>query len=237
MKHLLPAFALLISSLFAPVAVSAAPLVCSGPTGLVYILAVSCAAANVGGFPGFTVGNCLVVQADFSLGGGACGGGGGSNFPTGIMTGIPGADGPFAVVSSLGGPVSFTTNSVITVSPLNVPGSDLLITDSTNGAILAVDSFGNIGLGVAGISSGNINTWGTVTGGQVISRGQASGGVTSAPGYVDSGSSGASMQLGQSGAPSGLCIPGSLYTQFDGTLATTLYVCGPDTAWHAVTIP
>lgn len=93
MKHTLSVFALIIGSLFAPVAVSAAPLVCNGPAGLTYALASSCAAANVGVFPGFTVGNCLVVLTDFSFGGGACGGGGGSplgtfaSFQTGSTSG------------------------------------------------------------------------------------------------------------------------------------------------------
>jgi hypothetical protein len=80
MKNLLASLtssALLIGSLFAPVAVSAAPLICNGPGGLVFALADSCAAANVGVFPGFTIGQCLVIQADLSLAGGTCGGGGG----------------------------------------------------------------------------------------------------------------------------------------------------------------
>jgi Pectate lyase superfamily protein len=39
-----------------------------------------------------------------------------------------------------------------------------------------------------------------------------------------------------SGAPSGACVSGSLYTNTAGTLTTTLYVCVA-TAWNAVTIP
>ncbi len=132
MKSAITTAALILGSLFAPVAVAAAPLVCSGPTGLVYVLSASCAASNVGVFPGFTVGNCLVVQSDFSLGGGACGGGGGSNFPTGITTGVPGVDGPFAIVSSSSGPVTF-----------NTVGGDLNISDSSNGRIFLMDNAGN----------------------------------------------------------------------------------------------
>lgn len=98
MKHLISVLILVSGMMVAPVQASAAPLVCSSANGLVYVLAASCAAANVDVMPGFTVGNCLVVQADFSLGGGACGGGGGSNFPTGITTGVPATDGPLAVV-------------------------------------------------------------------------------------------------------------------------------------------
>jgi hypothetical protein len=136
--------ALVSCMLFAPIKAQSAPLICSGPTGLVYVLAASCTAASLGVLPGFTVGNCLVVQSDFSLGGGACGGGGGSNFPTGITTGVPGIDGPFAVVASLGGPVTFSTSSTTGVGPYFF-GNDLLITDSVNGPIVVIDNAGDAG--------------------------------------------------------------------------------------------
>lgn len=221
MKHWLPTFALLISSLFAPVAVSAQPLVCNGPSGLVYVTVSSCATGNVGTFGGAPVGDCLVVDSLLELTFGACGGGGGgSNFPTGITTGIPGSNGPFAIVASAGGPVGFTTNNTTCLPAGNqVFGADLCINDNVNGFIFGIDSSGDVGIGSAtGGPASFITNGGTFTGGNFIS--------TVSPGYTDGTAGGASMRLGQAGAPTGTCASGSIYTRNDGTtLATTRYTC------------
>jgi hypothetical protein len=167
--------------------------------------------------PGIVSGQCVAAGTGIYLIGVACGGGGGgSNFPTGITTGVPGTDGPFAIVSSVSGPVSFTTNSTMAAGPAgsSVAGTDLLVTDSTNGPILALDLTGDLGLADSiAVPLVLANT------------------------YEDITNDLATLSLGRVGAPSGSCTPGSIYTSATGgTLTTTLYVCVLG-LWHAVTIP
>ncbi len=104
-----------------------------------------------------------------------------NNFPKGIKTGIVGADGPFAAVASLGGPVTFSTNSTTcSIGPLPTQGADLCITDSINGGTLSLDSLGNMGL------LGNLGASGIVN----------SGGLTNSGSYTDhTGSPGSDGQV------------------------------------------
>jgi hypothetical protein len=232
MKQALTTFAILIGSLFAPVAASAAPLICNGPSGLVYALASSCATANVGVFPGFTVGNCLVIQADFSLGGGACGGGGGptlagtqtwtgvntyTNTAGGLSVGTSGVDGPrIQIQSGSGGfnvPNFLGANSTHNCAGVN--GDFLYFGDALGGGDVFTISSAN----AVGFCNNPVKFSHTVT-------------LSGSPALVDASNNSASMQLGQSGAPSGACVSGSIYTRSDGTVGAAEYICY-GSVWHA----
>ena len=128
MKHFIPAFALLISSLFAPVAASAAvaPFVCNGPSGLVYILQLSCVQSNVGVFPAANVGQCLVVQNDLSLGFAACVG---SGFVSSVSASAPLASSGGATPNiSLTGIVPIANGGTGSAAPSETAGSGISIT-------------------------------------------------------------------------------------------------------------
>jgi hypothetical protein len=170
----------------------------------------------------------------------ASGGGGGSNFPTGITTGVPGSDGPFATVASAGGPVGFTTNILATCGAGGATANDLLISDSGNGHIVCLDNAGNLEILGQFDANGGINSFGgpivSDTGVRAPVFFQTSPGFSSFGGYTDTSGSMATMQLGQTGAPSGACNSGSIYTRNDGGAGTTLYGCYSST-WHAATTP
>src|ERR1700678_4164341 len=126
MKHALSGFALIIGSLFAPVAVQAAPFVCSGPSGLVYVLAVSCAQANVGVFPATSSGQCLVVQADLSIGFASCGG---SGTVTSVTASTPlASSGGAAPNISLTGIVPVANGGTGSATPSETAGTGISIT-------------------------------------------------------------------------------------------------------------
>ncbi len=73
-------------------------------------------------------------------------------------------------------------------------------------------------------SSGNVGIQQTLHAGQVTSS------------MYNDAASGASMSLGQTGAPSGACASGSIYTRADGTPGATFYAC-ESTVWVAATTP
>lgn len=274
MKNLILTLSLIAGMLIAPGAASAAPLVCSGSSGLVYVLATSCTAASLGVFPGFTVGNCLVVQSDFSLGGGACGGGGGG------VTSVTSANPLFLTVSP-------TTGDVVVGLPTDVrtcdgvAGSEFALLMPTNfgvhpgmtfngnqvafcgGALLSQNGFASASFGPAdstittqqyainsvGASLTAIGSSATDTVSGVdcqnyeidinnnspafcISNGLKAGFASS----VSIGGTSATIILGQTGAPSGACVSGSLYTRSDGGVGSTLYACEAS-AWVAAGTP
>jgi hypothetical protein len=223
MRHLLSCFALIGAGLIAPVAVQAAPLICNGPSGLVYVLQTSCAAANVGVFPGFTVGDCLVVQADLSFGDGTCGGGGGgptlagNNVFTGMNTfnnatlpitlgtsGTPGTFLEWGMAPTVGGTFA-SLGSSLSTTVAGITGSAMLITNVHNGnPLLALDRQGRLGIGA------NIDGLGSL----VIS------GQISAGGRIDVMSS----TVGGNGTP----VPPTYY--LDGATAVAQ-------TYHCVTTP
>lgn len=131
-----------------PVRSNAAPLICqsvqNGITTLVPVLGTSCAAAfvahNTSSIPGLVNNTCpKVVGGDLVYV--SCSGISLSDFPTGITTGVPGSDGPFAIVASSGGPVTFNTRSP---GCITFNACDLAINDSSNGDILLLTAGGQL---------------------------------------------------------------------------------------------
>lgn len=195
--------------------VSAAPLVCSGPTGLVYVLAASCAESNVGVFPGFTVGNCLVVQSDFSLGGGTCGGGG-AVIPTPSATGqlISTTNGSTFSLLNVG-----ATGQVLTVaggvpawaSP--APGGASL---SANQTFTGANTFSNsagISVGPAGdIDVPTVIKWGSANAGAISLGSDTTKTCAGIPGFslalVDAGGAALTSSDGGTGVCSNLFVNG-----------------------------
>jgi hypothetical protein len=148
MKHLIPTFALLIGSLFAPVAVSAqTPIVCSGPSGLVYTISpgqfpyspVQCSDENVGNFPAATSGQCLVVNAYLALVFGACPLAQGGIFtqPVFFDEGLSGDGGATLVYPSNLNADGLNTCTITAGTTCSTPPNNVFTT-STNGCLAQV---------------------------------------------------------------------------------------------------
>jgi hypothetical protein len=188
--------------------------------------------------PGIVSGQCVAAGTGIYLIGVACGGGGGgSNFPTGITTGIPGTDGPFAVVASAHGPVGFTTSSTTCLPANSTCGSDLLITDPIAGPVVAIDTGGNIEAAGTIAADSGLLVGNSSTGADVLILTSTSGGLIDFQGATGTQCSSGSLCMQYAGPPTGPCSTGAIYTNANAvSLTTVLYVCEAST-WHAVTIP
>jgi hypothetical protein len=216
----------------------------------VYVLAASCQAVNVGVFPGFTAGQCLVVQSDFSLGGGACGGGAGNptlagnNTWTGINSftnaagtnlGVNGVDASCKANVGQGSNGNFNytcfgADSTIScsVAGTTITADDLVIGNGTFNQYMCVDNAQNVMFpGIVYI--GSLTVGGFTSGGSLTAIGNVTGNA-----FVSNrvGGTAAIMVLGVPGAPSGVCPSGSIFMRSDGGAGTTFYTCVAS-AWVA----
>ncbi len=274
MKNLIACLILISGILFIPVRSDAnVTLICTTPSGVVSVFAISCASAYPGNktssLPGLTSGLCAkVISADLAMG--TCSSGG-----------ITSINGDSTLVQTIVG------DSFITVSQGGGGETDLNLNSSNLAQLDGNNTFSGTNTFSLGINSGSPNsystfgTFGVGTGGTVVIDNSAThcsvatnvsafrishspvgilfcmdisgrtefsntvnvnadlsstGTIIAGNGFSDSVGSGANLMIGHTGAPSGTCTNGSIYTRSDGTPGAILYVCESN-SWVAATTP
>ncbi len=261
MKNLILILILVGGCLISPVRSNAAPLICAATLNdntsvLVPVLGTSCSAAFVakktGSVPGLTNGQCLqVISGDIGLG--SCGTSGaatlaGDNAFTGNNTfGNSGTySAPIKVLGGFAGTGKsgfgfYTLGSSATDSCSGIVGQyvDLVVDigGAYNGPAMTIDHSGFVGLCKNLFLGGNLlSSNGSISAASLNS----SGGIllSNSGTYADytGGGGAATMSLGQTGAPSGACVSGSIYTRNDGSVGSTFYAC-ESSLWVAATTP
>jgi hypothetical protein len=238
MKNLIASIILISGVLFCMPVQSYATttsLICSTPSGLIAVQGTTCSAAftskTTSTVPGLTEGLCAkVVSGELTYG--SCGGGG-----TTSTLGVTGTySAPFTVLGGYAGTGKtgfgfYTLGSSATDTCDGRIGEYLdLVVDvggAYNGPDMTIDHFGQFGFCKSLNVAGSVMTTVSVSSPSLVTTGT----------YQDtSGGQEATMSLGQTGAPSGGCSSGSIYTRLDGTPGATLYVC-QSSLWVAATSP
>jgi hypothetical protein len=173
----------------------------------------------------------------------------GNTFINGFSSGINDIDGVINAQGNIfsnlfqgGTPSHAYDNAAIHLTSAATAGSVIAgnsTTDTTyyvlgqSGGAVNTTSFGNL----SGFSSGDVYDFGNGPFNSCDERTTAPGGPTAStcPAKAFSTNAGQSWTSG-SGAPSGSCASGSLYTNNSGDASTTLYVC-VSSAWRPVRIP
>jgi hypothetical protein len=189
---------------------------------------------------GATIGQCLTANPGGYIMALPCTGGpSSSNFPNGITTGVSGTAGPFAIVGTHSGTVTLSSTAVdvpnLCVEVPNANFDALVIRNNHSGEdIVCIDSNGTLS------TATDINApYGQVEGFFVIGGNSSGTGTGFGSGGYQDGSGagdGAIMQLGRTGAPTGACTSGSIYTRSDGTTGASVYNC-MTSAWVAAPSP
>ena len=207
--------------------------------------------------PGIVAGQCFAASSDTTpvVVPVACGGGGGGPTLAGnnVWTGVnaftntagtqfgalntPNANQPTQVLIAAGagingaGAGNFTT--IGADSTVNCGGAftanngdALVLNNSISGPILTVD------LNSTTTFCNSMNVIGPIT----TSGGLIASGNVLAQGVVDTLGGNATFLMGRTGAPSGACISGSIYTRSDGTTGASVYNC-LSSAWVAAPSP